>query len=480
MSTSQGPFEQPESTNGPYSAELPYGPQQPYNAQQGVGQPSRTAEPGYGTESGYSPHTGHGTHPSYGTQPGYGTHPSYGTQPGYATEAGHAGQPSYGGQPGYQPQWHYGTPPPPPPMWGGHAGPYKPRRRRGLLIASAGTALALAVGGSAWATNGFGSNSNLTTSEIAARVNPGLVDIVTTLGVQHAAAAGTGMVLTSNGEVLTNNHVIAGATSIKARDIGNGRTYAAKVVGYTDSNDVAVLQLVGASGLKTVPLGDSSDLARGQKVVALGNAEGKGGTPAMATGTVTGLGATITAADQGTGVSERLRGMVQTDADIQPGDSGGPLVNSAGEVVGMDTAASSNNSTQVNTAASVKTIAFSIPINKALTIAKQIEAGKSSATVHIGATGFLGVASNPSSSGFGQTESGVAVAGVVPGTPAAQSGLAQGDTIISVNGHQVSSPSDLQKLVQQHHPGDKLRVTWMDQFGHSHTAVLTLIPGPAG
>src|SRR5215469_15593783 len=332
MSTSQGPFEQPESTNGPYSAELPYGPQQPYNAQQGVGQPSRTAEPGYGTESGYSPHTGHGTHPSYGTQPGYGTHP------GYATEAGHAGQLSYGGQPGYQPQWHYGTPPPPPPMWGGHAGPYKPRRRRGLLIASAGTALALAVGGSAWATNGFGSNSNLTTSEIAARVNPGLVDIVTTLGVQHAAAAGTGMVLTSNGEVLTNNHVIAGATSIKARDIGNGRTYAAKVVGYTDSNDVAVLQLVGASGLKTVPLGDSSDLARGQKVVALGNAEGKGGTPAMATGMVTGLGATITAADQGTGVSERLRGMVQTDADIQPGDSGGPLVNSAGEVVGMDTA----------------------------------------------------------------------------------------------------------------------------------------------
>ena len=149
------------------------------------------------------------------------------------------------------------------------------------------------------------------------------------------------MVLTANGEVLTNNHVVDGATSIKVRDIGNGRTYTATVVGYSSSNDVAVLQLNGASGLSTVTIGNSSSAAVGQQVVALGNADGKDGTPSVATGKLTGLGTSITAQDQGSGTAEHLTGMIQTNADIQPGDSGGPLLNAKGEVIGMDTAASS-------------------------------------------------------------------------------------------------------------------------------------------
>src|SRR6185295_15553813 len=133
----------------------------------------------------------------------------------------------------------------------------------------------------------------LTASQIAAKVNPGVVDVVDTLGYQGGKAAGTGMVLTSSGEVLTNNHVIDGATSIKATDIGNGRTYTAKVVGYSKTKDVAVLKLVGASGLDTVTL--SSKAAQvGDKVAALGNALGKGGAPSVVTGKVTGLGKTIT------------------------------------------------------------------------------------------------------------------------------------------------------------------------------------------
>ncbi|MGZ6840495.1 MAG: S1C family serine protease, partial [Frankiaceae bacterium] len=119
---------------------------------------------------------------------------------------------------------------------------------------------------------------------IAAAVSPGIVDINTTLGYRGAQAAGTGMVLTSSGEVLTNNHVIEGATSITATDVGSGQTYTASVVGYDPSEDVAVLQLTGASGLQTVTIGDSSAVRVGQRVVGIGNAGGTGGTPSYAGG----------------------------------------------------------------------------------------------------------------------------------------------------------------------------------------------------
>ena len=291
------------------------------------------------------------------------------------------------------------------------------------------------------------------------------------------------MVLTSTGEVLTNNHVVAGATSIKVRDIGNGRTYTARVVGYSDSDDVAVLQLVGASRLATVSIGDSATVTAGQNVVALGNAEGRGGTPAVAAGHVTGTGDTIIAEDQGDGVQEQLSGMIRTDANIEPGDSGGPLVNSAGKVIGMDTAASTSSSTGYGTTSAETTTAFSIPISRAISIAQQIESGRASATVHIGATGFLGVEVTPSQAGagsLGQASSGVVIAGVVPGTAAPRAGLSAGDTIISVGGHQITSDSDLQKVIEQYHPGDKVTVDWANQSGQTHAATVTLTVGPVG
>ena len=149
--------------------------------------------------------------------------------------------------------------------------------------------------------------------------------------------------LSSNGVVLTNNHVINGATAIKVTDIGNGKTYTATVVGYDASHDVAVIQLQGASGLTTASLGNSSTVQTGDNVTALGNAEGKGGTPSVASGTVTALNQSITASDELSGVSEQLTGLIETNAPIQPGDSGGSLVNSYGQVIGMDTAASSSD-----------------------------------------------------------------------------------------------------------------------------------------
>jgi S1-C subfamily serine protease len=399
---------------------------------------------------------------------------------------------------------------PPPPPWvpGGEAGhggwgeqpPGNGKRRRRRLAMTAGVAaVGLAVGaGAVYAMNGTTTaatttaSSTLSTSQIASRVDPGLVDIVSTLGYQNAAAAGTGMVVTSSGEVLTNNHVIDGATSIKVTDIGNGRTYTATVVGYDKTDDVAVLQLQGASGLSTVSFGNSSDLTAGSTVVALGNAGGKGGTPSVAAGTVTALNQAITASDESSGTSESLTGMIQTNADIQAGDSGGALVNAEGQVIGMNTAASSSSemsssfgqSSSSAGSSQSDTEGFAIPINKALSIANEIEAGNASSTVHIGATGFLGVevASSGSSSflpGSEQDTSGVTVEGTLSGSPAAQAGLSAGDVIDSINGHAVSSSSDVQSAIAQDHPGDKVSVTWSDQYGQTHTSTITLATGPA-
>jgi S1-C subfamily serine protease len=294
------------------------------------------------------------------------------------------------------------------------------------------------------------------------------------------------MVLTSTGEVLTNNHVIDGATSIKVTDVGNGRTYTAKVVGYDQTKDVAVLQLVGASGLKTVTL-SSSSAQTAQKVVALGNAGGKGGTPSVVTGKITALGSSITAVDDGDGVAEHLTGLIRTNADIQPGDSGGALADTAGQVIGMDTAASTAAQTgpqEASSTTSVPTTAFSIPINTALSIASQIEAGSSSATVHIGGTGFLGVAvasSEGPDGGFGgQSTAGAVIEQVLPGSAAAQAGLASGDTIVSVGGHDISTSSAMQTAIEGYHPGDSVSVTWTDQFGQANTATVVLTTGPAG
>jgi S1-C subfamily serine protease len=347
-----------------------------------------------------------------------------------------------------------------------------------VAIAAGIAAAALAAGGTVWATAG---TTTLSTAQIASQTDPGLVDVISTLGYEHGTAEGTGMVLTSNGEVLTNNHVVAGATSIQVRDVGNDKTYTARVVGYSDTDDVAVLQLSNASGLSTVRLGNSSSVRVGQEVVAIGNAEGKDGTPSVATGTVTQLGAAITASDEDSGNSEQLTDMIQSNAGIEPGDSGGPLLNASGQVIGMDTAASSNSS-PVGTTAAETTEAFSIPINKALSIADQIEAGRSSTTVHIGATAFLGVeiATTTSGGGYGQQSAGVTIEGTVAGTPAADAGLTAGDTITSIDGHDVTSSSDLQATIQLYHPGDKVTVGWQNQYGQAYSITVTLTQGPTG
>lgn len=314
-----------------------------------------------------------------------------------------------------------------------------------------------------------GTGTSATTVDAAAAaqtVDPGIVDINTTLGYQQAQAAGTGMVLTSNGYVLTNNHVIAGATSITATDIGNGRTYTATVVGYDVSADVAVLKLQSASGLATVTTA-SDPVTVGDIVIGVGNAGGKGGTPSYAAGTVVATGQSITATDDSNGTSEQLVDLIQTNAAIQAGDSGGPLVNAAGQVVGMDTAGS------VSTRFSRSTQGFAIPIATALQIAQQIQSGQSSATVHLGATAMLGVGVSSTA-----TPGGVVVASVLSGGPAANAGIPTGATITSVAGHTVTSPDELSTVMLQQTVGSRVTVGYVDATGATHTVTVQLVQGP--
>ena len=352
-------------------------------------------------------------------------------------------------------------------------------------------------------TAATGSPSNL--SAIAKKVTPGLVDVNTVLGYAREEAAGTGMVLTPTGKVLTNNHVIEGSTSISVTDLGNGKTYSASVVGYDKTQDVAVIQLKGASGLTTVKTGNSANVRVGEPVVGIGNAGGTGGAPSVAGGSVTALNQAITASDQGTlGTTvEHLTGLIESDCDIQPGDSGGPLVNTTGVVLGMDTAASAAQGFSFSGASTGQ--GYSIPINTATSIAKQIIAGKASAVVHIGGTGFLGVyvstASSRGANGFGglgsrgltatpatftssttapaTTAKGAYVTAVIGGTPAQAAGLAKGDVITAVGGTAVTSASAVTKIMMQYHPGDKVRVAWTAPTGAPHAATVTLGSGPA-
>jgi S1-C subfamily serine protease len=307
-----------------------------------------------------------------------------------------------------------------------------------------------------------------------AKVIASVVDVDTNLAYEDAAAAGTGIVIAANGMIVTNNHVIRGATTIKVRDVGNGRTYSANVVGYDITADVTVLKLSGANGLATAPLGNSSTVRVGANVTGIGNAGGIGGTPSSEPGTVTALNQSITASDELAGTSEQLSGLIETNAAIQAGDSGGPLVNGAGKVVGLDTAASSGFQFQYSTSNS-----FAIPINTSLNIARQIEAGHFSGAVHPAATAFLGV--DVRSSGYfsgGGFQSGLLVAGVVPASPAEKVGLGLGDVITSFAGQSILTPAQLTNALLAYAPAKKTTLGWVDQYGTSHSATVTLASGP--
>jgi len=346
---------------------------------------------------------------------------------------------------------------------------------------------------------------SLNAQAIYDRLEPSIVDVTSTLRYDDETASGTGFVVDGRAAlVLTNNHVIRDATSVTATLTSTGKSYPARIVGVDVGADIAVLQLEGASGLIAAPLGDSATIALGTPVLAIGNQAGQGGTPTIAPGIINSLNRTIQANDGASGFTETLHGMLQTSAQIEPGDSGGPLADAAGAVVGVNTAAGTG------TAA----VGYAIPIDGAMTVARQIAAGHPAPGINIGVAGFLGVVvpsttigsprlqaqgghdngggAQPRSRGCLETEagagvpakvaparSGALVDGVLCGTGAAAAGITAGDVITAVEGHQVSSPDSLTAIVSACRPGALVPVTWVTISGTTKTSMVLLDQAPA-
>lgn len=328
-----------------------------------------------------------------------------------------------------------------------------------------------AEGTDPWAS---GAEADPVSTVATAAQSRGVALIDTVLPYEGAQGAGTGMVLTSSGQVLTNYHVVADAGTIRVTIAETGKTYSATVVGSDQTDDVALLQLKNASGLSTVKIDDDA-LAVGDDVTAVGNAGGTG-TLTAADGTVSSLKASVTTAAEGSLSSETLKTMIETTADVVAGDSGGPLYDSEGEIVGIDTAASSGSEID----------GYAIPIERALSIVGQIRSGQESSTVQVGPAPFLGVELANADSGVGSgyfdttsdEGSGALIGGVVDDTAASRAGLEAGDEIAKVGGRTVTSADDLAAALAAYDAGDRVRIVWIDQAGSSHAATVKLGASP--
>ncbi|HET9728116.1 MAG TPA: trypsin-like peptidase domain-containing protein [Acidimicrobiia bacterium] len=398
--------------------------------------------------------------------------------------------------------WTTPGPPLPPADWWSRipppgAGPPSPppRRRLGavvaiiaLVLASAGIGAAITstvvhdstksqpqFGNPSPDTNSASSNGRngsagpLDASAVTKKIAPAIVNIDTTLN-DGLRAAGTGIVIDPNGQVLTNNHVIADATSIKVTFGSTGDSHTAKVVGYDVTDDIALLRVDGVSNAASATLGDVGKLKVGDNVIAIGNALGRGGAPTVTQGKVTGLDQHINAGNPG-GAIEQLSGLIQTDAPIQPGDSGGALVNAAGEVIGINTAASANGfGRRIGSS-----VGYAIPVNSAVSVVRLIRNGTETDRVHIGDRALLGVDVRDADI---SVSAGALVTGVEDNTPASDAGIAVGDVIVAVAGQSVADSSALHTALSRYHPGDRVSVDWEDEAGTRHSATVSLTVGP--
>ena len=394
------------------------------------------------------------------------------------------------------------TPPPEPPVE--HAAPEQPRpekkhRKGGSKLAQRAIALALAaamgfaggfvgakVGGGSGnkvviqqveksaASDGTGSaagtalSSGMTTAQVAEMVSPSVVVITTEQVVysqwswygqsQIESGAGSGVIISSDGYILTCDHVVNGASNITVT-IGD-QDYAATIVGEDSTSDIAVIK-IDATGLTPATIGDSNSLAVGENVLAVGNPLGElGGT--VTSGIVSALNRSVTI--QGTS-STNTMSLIQMDASVSPGNSGGGLFNMNGELVGVVNAKSSSSDAEG--------LGFAIPINDAIKVAQDLlENGYVTGRPYMGIT-YLAVTDAQTAAQLGVNAYGVYVVDVVQGGPADRAGLKAGDRIVSIDGSEVAQKTDLGTIIQNHSAGDTLSIT-VARSGQMQTVSLTL------
>jgi S1-C subfamily serine protease len=449
----QQPYGQMPAGQQPYGQQ-PYG-QQPY-AQNPYGQHAYTQNP-YGP--GGQPAQGYGQQPYVQGQNSYGQHPGYYPASQYY----------------YQPQQQTQT-----------------RKRWPLAMVAVLVALVLGGSGFLWAANaitGALPNSTVTTqpqtdpqqpsgqtdpnepnqnqpggtttgNSVSAAQSAGvaLIEAQTTSGL----AAGTGMVLSADGKVLTNYHVVAGSEKLSVTIADTGDTYTATVLGFDQSRDVALIQLKDASGLTTVKT-DTVVPSVGAAVAAVGNAEG-GGELVKASGSVTDTDQDLTvSSDSPWGSSEDLSGLIETNARAVPGDSGGPMFDSDNEVIGMTTAGSTRERTS-----------YAVPIATALAVVQQVESGQDAGTIRVGPAGYLGIkVADSEQSGTGKT-----ITDVVAGSPAAKAGVTAGSHLTKVGDTTIRTSTNLATVIRAMEPGQQVAIEWTAPNGSHKSATVTLGSSP--
>jgi len=477
------PWQAPQAQGRPGSPQA-YDQPAADNRQYGYGQAYGTGQyPGYAQSGQYPGYAQSGQYPGYaqsGQYPGYGQPPysqgQYGQQPygypqhGYGQQGQYPQAPYYAGQQPWQPQVQT-----------------RPKRSRGGAILAVSLAVVVALVGFAWAApslfeRSLGRNTPSSgprepgqptiapdpqqTTEpdtgpgggAPANMSDGIVFVEGE--TSNGTAAGTGMVLTADGKLLTNYHVVAGSEALQVTIADSGDTYEATLLGFDQSKDVALLQLKDASGLATVII-DDDEVRVGDTVTAVGNARGEGEL-VEAAGEVVDLDESLTvSSDSPWGSEEDLEGVIETTAGAVPGHSGGPMFDAESEVMGMTTAGSTEAGRS-----------YAVPIDEALDVVGTIEAGRDAGTVRVGPAGYLGVL-------VGETgRNGVTITEVVEGGPADQAGVTVGSILTAVADTDIRRDTNLATVIRSLEPGAKVTITWLTPEGEQKQAEATLGASP--
>ena len=332
------------------------------------------------------------------------------------------------------------------------------RATKPAAIAAGIGALIVAAGAAGFLVTSFIPDGGVRQAERAT------VALTTTLD-SGATVAGTGVILTSNGEVVTSYNVVNGAVSIAADVSGSTSRYAATTFALSPINGVAVLQLLNATGLPSASIGTSSHVKVGDHVTAVGRSATRAGTASDSQGAVVALGQTIIAADPDGASPETLQGLIAFNTPLPGNGTGGPLIDTSGRLIGLDVTAAGTG--QPGAGASGQ--AFAVPIDRVLAIVHDVNTHTDAPDILQGHGAYLGIAIRDSA-----TPPGAMVVAVGPGTPAEVAGIAPQDVIVSVDGNAVDSVVALRAQLQRHHGGDYVVVGWTDPADHHHIAAVQL------
>ncbi|GAB0101611.1 hypothetical protein JMUB6875_05750 [Nocardia sp. JMUB6875] len=304
--------------------------------------------------------------------------------------------------------------------------------------------------------------------DLVSRVaEPALVNITAGIRPYGLGAAGSGIVLTAEGEILTSHHVIKGADTVTVSDVGTGATYTATVAGYDAGADIALLDLTGADGLPVARIGSSAPLHLGDDVLAIGNAGGTG-SPTAVGGPITNLDSAIVARNAADLSRKSLHGMIEVAAAVAAGQSGGALVDRYGSVVGVVTAASGDLQKTLGKGPN----GYAVPIDTAMNVVRQIRSGTPTDTVHIGPTATLGILTSDA------RPTGARIDVAIYGLPAYAAGLADGEIITALDDRPITSSQMLKAALNAHKPDDVVRLEISDPTGGRRTVSVTLTVGP--